>query len=335
MKAIALLSGGLDSTLAIEVTLDSAIVSLEIEALHFTTVFCRCDGAQGECGSSAKKIADKFNLSVKNINNTSSLLEAVKKPKYGYGSNINPCIDCRISMFRSAKERMNQAGASFLITGEVLGQRPMSQHLSALSLIEKETNLKGLILRPLSAKLLEPTIPEKNRWIDREKLLAISGRSRKEQISLANLFEIKDYPCPAGGCLLTDPGFAMRMKDLLTYQPDFELNDVLLLNIGRHFRLNKDLKLIIGRNEKENHTLTNLAKADDILFEIADYTGPVSLLRGLFIEDDLRLAGRITARYADIDSSAVRLKILSDDTIAPDNITALNNTEIDRYRINV
>ena len=334
MKVLALLSGGLDSTLAIKVALESAIVPLEIEAIHFTTVFCRCDGKDGVCGSAAKGVAEQFHIPVRNINNTHLLMEAVRKPRHGYGSNSNPCIDCRISMIHSTREVMTQTNASFIITGEVLGQRPMSQHLRALKLIEKETNLQGLILRPLSAKVLDETIPEKNKWVDREKLLAISGRSRKEQISLADIYEIKDYPCPAGGCLLTDPAFSARMKDLLKHNPDFVLNDVLLLQVARHFRLSDNLKLAVGRNEPENQTITNLAKPADVLLETVDYMGPVALLRGDFSAADIRLAGGITARYADTkNAKEIKVKILSNNTVIED-VQVLADDQIERYRIN-
>lgn len=334
MKVLALLSGGLDSTLAIKVVQESAIIPLEIEALHFSTIFCRCDGADGACGSTAKSVAEKFHIPIRNINNTNLLLEAVRKPRHGYGSNVNPCIDCRINILRSAKDVMNQTGAGFIVTGEVLGQRPMSQHLRALKLIEKETGLEGFILRPLSAKLLDATIPEKNNWVDRDKLLAISGRSRKEQIGLADIFEIKDYPCPAGGCLLTDPGFAARMKDLMKHNPDFALNDVMLLQVGRHFRLNGNLKLVVGRNEQENKTISNLARPDDVFLETADYMGPVSLLRGAFNGDDIKLAGGITGRYADTNNAKqIKIRILSNSTEI-EKVLVLIDSQIDRYRIN-
>jgi len=334
MKVLALLSGGLDSTLAIKVVQESAIIPLEIEALHFSTIFCRCDGADGACGSTAKSVAEKFHIPIRNINNTNLLLEAVRKPRHGYGSNVNPCIDCRINILRSAKDVMNQTGAGFIVTGEVLGQRPMSQHLRALKLIEKETGLEGFILRPLSAKLLDATIPEKNNWVDRDKLLAISGRSRKEQIGLADIFEIKDYPCPAGGCLLTDPGFAARMKDLMKHNPDFALNDVMLLQVGRHFRLNGNLKLVVGRNEQENKTISNLARPDDVFLETADYMGPVSLLRGAFNGDDIKLAGGITGRYADTNNAKeIKIRVLSNST-EMEKVPVLIDSQVDRYRIN-
>lgn len=334
LKALALLSGGLDSTLAIKVSQKCALVALEIEALHFSTIFCRCDGKNGACGSAARTAAENLNVSVHNINNTNSLIDAVRNPLYGYGSNVNPCIDCRINMLHSTREFMEKSGASFIITGEVLGQRPMSQHLRALMLIERETRLQGHILRPLSAGLLEPTVPEKNRWIDRGKLLAISGRSRKPQMSLANIFEIKDYPCPAGGCLLTDPAFALKMKDLLKYDPDFVINDVLLLQIGRHFRINENLKLVVGRNEIENQSISNLVRPGDLLVETADYVGPVALLRGEFNSDDIRLAGSIVGRYADINKSKqVNLKLSPGNTLVSD-VRVMPDLDIEPYRIN-
>ena len=334
MKALALLSGGLDSTLAIKVVQESALVPLEIEAVHFNTIFCRCDGKNGACGDAARAVSEKFNIPIKNIDNTHLLLEAVRNPRHGYGSNVNPCIDCRINMIHSTRETMDRTNSAFIITGEVLGQRPMSQHLRALKLIEKETNLQGLILRPLSAKVLDETIPEKNKWVDRSKLLAISGRSRKDQISLADIYEIKDYPCPAGGCLLTDPAFSARMKDLLKYNPDFILNDALLLRVGRHFRLNPNLKLVVGRNEQENQTIANLARQNDILLETADHMGPVALLRGEFGDAEIKLAGGINGRYADIkDTKEIKISILSNNTVI-ESVPVLADGQIEQYRIN-
>ena len=325
---------------------------IEVEALHFTTVFCRCGGGADSCGASLKTLADNFKIKIKNINNTLSMLEIIKKPKHGYGKNMNPCIDCRINMLKAAKKYMAESGASFLVTGEVLGQRPMSQHLRSLNKIEKETGLQGLILRPLSAQLLDPTIPEKNKWVDRDKLLKISGRSRKEQIAMwhsgkeAWNFE-KDYPCPAGGCLLTDINYSALLEDLMEHTPDFALNDILLLGIGRHFRLNDKVKLIVGRKEKENQTLENLARPDDQLLLAADFVGPVSLLRGPFKEEEIQLSAAITARYADTEDKAkgnpphqyigvgVKIEVRKDGSIEfLNNIVPLTDSEINIYRIN-
>ena len=240
-KAVALLSGGLDSRLAIKVMLEQGI---DLVAVNYVTVFCTCT-SKNSCCSEAKKAADEFSVPLKVFNYTKQFLEIIKNPEHGYGSNLNPCIDCRISMFENAADYMREMGASFLVTGEVLGERPMSQRRDSMRVIERDSGLEGLILRPLSARLLEPTLPEREGIVDREKLLNISGRSRKPQIELAATFDMKDYPCPAGECLLTDPEFAKRMKDLLDQVQDFTINDVKLLKVGRHFRLSPKAKIAV------------------------------------------------------------------------------------------
>jgi tRNA U34 2-thiouridine synthase MnmA/TrmU len=250
-------------------------------------------------------------MHLETIDNTNEMLECVKKPKYGYGSGLNPCIDCRIIMLRKAKEYMRELGASFVITGEVLGQRPMSQRYHMLRLIEREAGLEGFILRPLCAKSLKETIAEKKGWIDRKKLLNIVGRSRKGQIAVARSLGINDYPCPAGGCLLTDPNFAKRLKDLMTYKPKFSLNDILLLKLGRQFRINQKCKLIVGRNEKENNLLVNLSKNGDLIFRPEEkVAGPIALGRGRFSAQDRQLACSIVSRYCDReDASSLKIEI--------------------------
>lgn len=293
MKAVALLSGGLDSSLAAKVVMEQGI---ELEALNFMTVFCTCTN-RGETCLASQKAVEALGIPLKVLNVSEEYLDVVKHPKHGYGSNMNPCIDCRIFMLKKARTYMEETGSAFIVTGEVLGQRPMSQRRDAMRLIEKEAELDGLILRPLSAKLLPPSTPEKEGWIDRERLLKIQGRSRKPQIQLAVHFGIRDYPCPAGGCLLTDPGFAKRMKDLILHQPDFSLNDVHLLKMGRHFRLSLKSKLVVGRNEEENQKIQTFSKEGDILFKVARYPGPLSLLRGEGEEGEIERAAAITARY--------------------------------------
>ena len=293
MKAIALLSGGLDSSLAAKVVIEQGI---ELEALNFMTVFCTCT-TRGETCLASKKAVQALGIPLKVLNVSEEYLDVVKHPKHGYGSNMNPCIDCRIFMLKKARAYMEERGAAFIVTGEVLGQRPMSQRRDAMRLIEKEAELDGLILRPLSAKLLPASTPEKEGWVDREKLLKIQGRSRKPQIQLAAHLGIHDYPCPAGGCLLTDPGFAKRMKDLILYQPDFCLNDVHLLKMGRQFRLSPKSKLVVGRNEEENQKIQTFSQEGDILFKVARYPGPLSLLRGVGEEGEIEKAAAITARY--------------------------------------
>jgi tRNA U34 2-thiouridine synthase MnmA/TrmU len=294
MKAIALLSGGLDSTLAARIVLDQGI---ELEALNFLTVFCNCTH-RGETCLASQKAVETLGIPLKVLNVSEEYLNVVKSPEHGYGSNMNPCIDCRIFMMKKAKAYMNEAGASFIITGEVLGQRPMSQRRDAMRLIDKEAGLGGFILRPLSAQFLPETIPEKEGWIDRKRLLNIQGRSRKPQIRLAEQFNIRDYPCPAGGCLLTDPGFARRIRDLMAHTPDFSLIDVHLLKIGRHFRLSPRLKLVVGRNEDENQKIQTFSREDDLLFKVASYPGPLSLLRGEANQEAIETSAAITLRYS-------------------------------------
>jgi tRNA-specific 2-thiouridylase len=300
-KAIALLSGGLDSTLAVRLILDQGI---EVQALNFVTPFCTCN-RQGRC--EARHVGDQLGLPVQLIPLTDDFFQVLKHPRFGYGSGMNPCLDCRILMFSRAKEWMEEIGAGFVFTGEVLGQRPMSQHRQAMHLIDRESGLEGRVLRPLSAKLLAPTIPEQDGIVDREKLLAIEGRSRKEQISLAAEYGMADYPCPAGGCRLTDPGFARRMRDLVEQKSDFDLNDVNLLKVGRHFRLSSQTKAVVGRNEEENQRLLNLAQQGDLLFEVTTCGSPLTLLRGETDGDSIRHAAAMTARYSDALGPNVRV----------------------------
>lgn len=294
IKAIALLSGGLDSTLAIKVMLEQGI---EVEALNFITVFCRCTTKGSSCLSS-QNAAQKLGIGLDVFNISEEFLEVVKQPKHGYGKNVNPCLDCRILMFTKGREHMNQNGASFIVTGEVLGERPMSQRREAMQIIERESGLQGLILRPLSAKLLPLTVAEKKGWVNRESLLAITGRSRKPQIKLASDYGINDYPCPAGGCLLTDPGFALRMKDLMGNMPDFSLNDVHLLKLGRHFRLNHLAKAVVGRNEGENDKILSLSKEGDAILRVRNFPGPITIVRGEVRHQEIHQSAIITATYS-------------------------------------
>jgi len=293
-KAIALLSGGLDSTLAVKLILDQG---MEVEAVNFLTVFCTCTPKNSGCLVS-KRVADEFGIKIRVFNISQDYLEMVKHPKYGYGRNMNPCLDCRIYMFKRAGEYMKEVGASFLVTGEVLGERPMSQRRDAMRIIERDSGLDGLILRPLSAKLLKPTIPEKEGLVDRERLLDIQGRSRKPQMRLASEYGLNDYPCPAGGCLLTDPGFARRMRDLMEHNPDFTLNDVHLLKSGRHFRLSPEAKAVVGRNNEENEKLLSMARDNDIFLRVSGFPGPITIARGKMGLAQLRRAAAVTARYS-------------------------------------
>lgn len=296
-KAVGLLSGGLDSTLAIKLVHDQGI---EVLALNFFSIFCRCN-RKGGCGTAAYRVTHETGIPLKVITLKGEYLEIVKRPKYGYGQGMNPCIDCRILMFRKAKAFMEEKAASFIVTGEVLGQRPMSQHRRAIQIIERESGLEGLILRPLSAKHFPPSIPEREGWVNRERFLRFSGRSRKPQMELAEELGIWEYPCSSGGCLLTDPNFSARMRDLMEFNPDFDLRDIRLLKLGRHFRLAKRARLIVGRSQDENETLHSLAGEEDLLFRTEGVVGPTSLLRGIYNDELVSLAAAITARYSDID----------------------------------
>jgi tRNA-specific 2-thiouridylase len=333
MKAIVLLSGGLDSTLAAKVVLEQGI---ELEALNFLTVFCTCTN-RGETCLASQKAVNFLGIPLKVFNVSAEYLNVVKHPKHGYGSNMNPCIDCRIFMMKKAKAYMGESGASFIVTGEVLGERPMSQRRDAMRLIEKEAELDGMILRPLSAKLLPASIPEKEGWVDREKLLKIQGRSRKPQIQLADHFGIRDYPCPAGGCLLTDPAFARRMKDLILYHPDFSLNDVHLLKLGRHLRLSPKLKLVVGRKEEENRKIETFSQEGDILLKLARHPGPLSLLRGEAGETEIEKAAAVTARYSKakalekVEVIYNRVEMNGDQSLS---VTPISDKEIERLMIN-
>jgi hypothetical protein len=277
-KAVALLSGGLDSTLAVKLMIDQGI---DLTAVHFTSVFCNCSPKTAGCKMHARKVAEEFSVPIHVIHKGMDYIKMVEKPPHGHGSGMNACIDCRIYMLRKVKEMMPDIGASFVITGEVLGQRPMSQQRHTISLIEKESGLKDLILRPLSAQHFEPTLPEREGIVDRDRLLNISGRGRKEQFALAKSLDVKDYPCPAGGCLLTDKVIAARLRDLFAHTPCYNQTDLVLLTIGRHYRIHPDLKIILGRDKNENEKILSLFKEGQSIFEPYDFRGPTVLASGI------------------------------------------------------
>jgi len=296
IRAVALLSGGLDSSLAVRLMLDQGI---EVEALHFVSVF---NGTAPESPSVLRplRVARQLGVPLRPVNFTREQLGIVCDPPHGYGSQMNPCVDCHMAMLRRAAERMEETGARFIVTGEVMGQRPMSQRSFALSRIDKETGLGGLILRPLSAKLLPPTVPEQQGWVDRERLLDIHGRSRKRQLELARHYGLTEHGSPAGGCLLTDPGFSARLADLLEHTPGRvpDLGDVHLLKVGRHFRLDAATRLVIGRRHRENLVIYTFSRPDDLLLTTRDAPGPTALLRGRPTDDHVRIAAVLTARYS-------------------------------------
>ena len=308
IKAVVLASGGLDSILALKMMVEQGI---EVVGVNFDTGFFVADhrrnvphrkSAEKSSHDEVLQAESQTGVPIKIVDVSQEYLrEVLLKPKYGYGSAMNPCIDCRIFMLKNAKRYMEQIGAQFIVTGEVLGQRPMTQHFKTLRLIEKQSNLDRLILRPLSAKLLPLTIPEEKGWVNREKLAGISGRSRQEQFKLAKKFALHDYPQPANGpCYLTDRNYARRLRDLFTHRPPDDINqeDVVLLKAGRHFRLSDQVKVIVGRNEVENHFLERYVKGR-WTFEARDFVGPLTLAEGQICETDILLIAQITARYCD------------------------------------
>lgn len=293
-KALALLSGGLDSTLAVKVMLEQGI---QVEALNFTSPFCTCTGKNAGCKSEAVRVAQEFAIPIKVMHKGVDYLEVVRKPRHGYGKGMNPCVDCRIFLLRKAKEYMAESGADFVITGEVLGQRPMSQRRDTLRVIERESGLEGLLLRPLSAKHFEPTIPEREGWVDRSRLLAIQGRSRKEQMQLAEDLDVTNYPCPAGGCLLTELSFVSKVRDVFDHAEELNLRDFRLLKVGRHFRVAPRAKVIVGRNEAENTVLEGAVQQGEATVRWLEGGSPLGVVTGSVDDSVLADAARIVLRY--------------------------------------
>jgi tRNA U34 2-thiouridine synthase MnmA/TrmU len=267
-KCLLLFSGGLDSILAAKILINQGI---DVLGLIFKSYFFN----EKQALESAKQIG----LKVRVIDFSSDHLKIVKSPLFGYGKNMNPCIDCHLLMFKKARAIMKKQGFDFIASGEVLGERPMSQNKEALFLIEKEAKLKSFILRPLSAKALPITIPEKNSWVKRENLYGIIGRTRKIQLSLAKKFKIKKFPAPAGGCILTEQVFSKRLKELFAVCKKPTKDDFEILRIGRHFWLDKKIKAVAGRNQEENQKIENFKKPKDFLLLLANYPGPTILIR--------------------------------------------------------
>jgi hypothetical protein len=272
-KCVAMISGGLDSALAAKAMLEQGIA---VHGLFLAMSWGCCEKEK------AQACAARLDIPLMILSVGDAYLDVIRAPKYGYGSGMNPCVDCRIYMFRIAKRYMEEIGAGFVVTGEVLGQRPMSQMRRPLERIEAESGLEGLLLRPLSAQLLEPTLPELLGVVDRERLLRIAGRSRHEQMALAEAAQIRDYSTPAGGCLLTDEQFAKKTRDLFEHEARPTTKDMELLTIGRHFRIGPHTKIILGRNELENLMLEGHAQ-DGYRCLRPKFAGPAALVVGEWI----------------------------------------------------
>jgi len=293
-RALAMLSGGLDSTLAAKLIKDQGI---DVLGICFKSYFFN--------ENNAVKMAKQIDIPLEILDISKEHFEMVKNPKYGYGKNINPCIDCHSMMFRIAGECLEKYKADFIITGEVLNQRPMSQNKNALNIVKKESKIEDRILRPLCAKNLEPTSMELEGMVDRNKLLDISGRGRKAQMELAKSFNIIDYPSPAGGCKLTEPNYSIRLKDLLYNNKNISERDVLLLKFGRHFRVSTYSKIISTRTEEEYNEVYKLLTEDDLIFMPENFKGSTIIVIGNPSQEDIDMASKICARYSKKENDSI------------------------------
>jgi len=296
MKAIALFSGGLDSTLAIKLIIDQGI---EVVAININTGF----GATNDRYEHMKDMCNQVGAELKIIDIQSEYLQEVLfNPKHGYGKHFNPCIDCHAKMFAVAKSVMEAEGASFLISGEVMGQRPMSQNKDALQKVLNESNCDGILLRPMSAKMLEPTIAETMGWVDREKLEGITGRSRDRQLEMVKEIGLDNFESPGGGCLLTDANFAKKMFDFIKYDT-FEVKDIPVMKFGRHFRLKDGAKLVIGRDKEENQHLQDIENEKYYHLKTIGIPGPHGLLSKNATQEDKLLAIQAMLVYTKADKN--------------------------------
>ncbi|MDB4849626.1 tRNA (5-methylaminomethyl-2-thiouridylate)-methyltransferase [Nitrosopumilus sp.] len=324
-KVVALLSGGLDSQLAIKMMQEQGF---DVSAVAIKTPFCDFDCGRG-CGFEIRERADDLDVNLKTVYLGDEYIEMLKHPKHGIGAGFNPCIDCRSMMFDAAKKHMEEIGAEFIISGEVLGQRPMSQHAPALRTIENESDLVGKIVRPLSAALLPETDPEKDGLIKRENLGMIRGRTRRGQLDMAKKYGIENPPNAGGGCLLTEPHFGIKAKDLFSHTKNPTINDIDLLKIGRHFRLDEETKFIVGRNKDENEMIKAISLPGDILLEAKDFVGPVSILRGSNAKQHLKFASSITLRYSDAPNNEQAIVSIRDNDLVEE--IASKSAEEDSY----
>lgn len=330
VKAIAATSGGLDSVIA---AVFVNRLGIDVTLMHVQHFFC---SGKGKCARLQQQ-ADRVGLPLRIVDAQVEHLETIRYPQHGYGVGMNPCVDCRIFLLKIAKRLMEEEGAEFVITGEVLGQRPKSQHLKALMQVSEETGLGDRLLRPLSANLLPETLPVKEGWIRREDLLSIQGRSRQHQMALAAELGITEYPQPAGGCVLAEKAYAARVRDAFDHLGrDFvDLEQFRLLRIGRHYRIAENVKVIVGRNKEENERLETMAQGR-LRIDPLDVMGPTTLVEGSPSEEQVQICCMLAARYCDHEANAeIRLQVVSeeDEQVLSVEPLAADDPRIPEWRI--
>ncbi len=326
--AVALLSGGLDSIIAARLIMEQGI---ECIGVYFSSPLWSNEKKEKNF---IRKVSEENNFEIKIVPVGEDYIGIIKNPRHGHGKNINPCLDCKIYMLTKAKSIMESLSADFIVTGEVLGQRPMSQHRNAFNLIEKYAGLSGKIIRPLSARILPPTIAVQDELIDNEKMADIQGRSRHNQYALAEKFGIKTYGSPAGGCLLTEVTYAKKLRDLFLHNEKITIEDLKLLKIGRHFRY-KNVKIITGRNEAENGELMNIKTDDDWVIEVPNYGSPCTIVQSSDDVEVLHFACQVTAYSSDCKLENVLVKCAKNDREEFINVNRLDKAKIDKYNISL
>ncbi len=323
VKALSLLSGGLDSQLAVCVLKEQGI---EVHGVVFVSPFFEV--------APARRAAGQLGIHLHEVNFLTDIVELLNGPKHGFGKCMNPCIDCHARMLRRAGEMMNEMGFHFLCTGEVLNERPMSQNRQSLDIVAKESGYADHIVRPLSARCLPPTQPELTGLVDRERLLGLQGRGRKPQFELAARYELEEYPSPAGGCRLTEPNFCRRLEDLKNHEGLRGEHSLVLLRYGRHFRLAGGTKLIVGRHERDNAVIEGSAELYDLVLKLEGVPGPTGLLPITAREEEIALAARICARYGDCapeETVAVRVRSARENHRI--QVTPLEQDAVEGFRI--
>lgn len=297
-KAAGLLSSGLDSALALQLVSDQGV---EVVGVHIVLPFAR------EKRDYPGLIAANLGVHLLRVEAGEDYVEVLRSPRHGYGSQMNPCIDCRIYMLRRAWQVARELGADFLVTGDVLGQRPMTQHARMLRLEEEEAGVEGLVVRPLSALLLPETVPEQKRWVDRESFLALKGKTRKPQLALARELAIRGYRPASGGCPLTHGEFAGKVQRLLAHKQRITKNDMELLQVGRHF-YSGATQIVVGRDKADNAALRRLTQAEDWVLEVPRCGSPVTLVRGPKEQQAVEDAAKLTARYSDAEADTIQVE---------------------------